>query len=524
MKEKYDAIVVGAGPNGLALANYLMKCGLSVLVAEKRYEVGGNLITEDFGGARYNLHASYSILNEEMPPYNDLQLYDQGCSFIAPQAQATLHLKNGKAITLYRIAQQSTKSVSAFSGRDAEKLEKMYQLMKTLHTQFFLPWLYNQPQSAEKLESCLQKISSGKVLLSAAGQSPMEFLNQELGFESDELKTLLLFLGCMWGVRPDQRGAVPTFLFLLDGMLNASLIRGGSYLLAASLYKPLIMGGNNVLEGKGVTRVTIENGKATGVEFADGTRIQSPIVVSTLDVQTTFKQLVTNDHSGRSAGDVDAWKWDPWSFFQGHWTVKATPNFVGNDSTQSLMHIVGYESTGDLMAHIQQISRGEIGKMFAGVLSFPTLFDPSQAPKGLHVAKFTSLAPYEVSNGTWDSLKEDYGKKCFSAWSSLTPNITEGLAISKYMYPPDYIEMKLADCVRGSINSGAYASGVLQVNSTNGNAFSNYSTAISGFYYCGAASHPGGMVTLANAFNAAKRIAEDNSLKQWWKEPYPLAL
>src|SRR3990170_135214 len=97
--EKYDVIVIGAGPNGLTTGAYLSKGGAKVLFLERRHETGGGLVTDEFSGFRFNLHAAYMMMIDVMPPYKDLDLYDYGCAYIQPEVPVSLLTKDGKALT-----------------------------------------------------------------------------------------------------------------------------------------------------------------------------------------------------------------------------------------------------------------------------------------------------------------------------------------------------------------------------------------------------------------------------------------
>src|SRR5208283_5485145 len=94
--KKYDVVIIGAGHNGLTTAAYLAKAGAKVLVVERRHETGGGLVTEEFSGFRFNLHAVYMMMLDVAPPYVDLGLEADGCVYVRPEVEATLLKKNGE--------------------------------------------------------------------------------------------------------------------------------------------------------------------------------------------------------------------------------------------------------------------------------------------------------------------------------------------------------------------------------------------------------------------------------------------
>ena len=349
--EKYDAIIIGAGPNGLTLANYLIGSGAKVLIVERRFEVGGNLITEDFGGARYNLHSLYMLLGSEMPPYQDFGLEQRGCLFVEPEAQATVHTSNTKTLTMYRQKELSLKSIERVSSKDSRKFQDLFDDLTALKNEIMLPWMYNPLLGPHEYHQWLEKSSRGHLANQLSEMSPKQILTELYAIESEPLRILLLSLGCIWTINPQDEKSGLMFAFLLYGMLNASLIRGGSYLLASNLYKRFISSGGDILDGREASKIIVENGLAKGVVLNDGRKLESKSVVSTIDIPTTFGKLLDPSSllDDRISEIVKAQAWGLWSLFQANWTLKNRPDFrsssVESRVNDSLIHVVGYETS-----------------------------------------------------------------------------------------------------------------------------------------------------------------------------------
>jgi len=263
--EKYDVIIVGGGPNGLTAGAYLARAGARVLLIERRHETGGGLVSEDFSAFRFNLHAIYMMMMDVMPPYEDLDLYTEGCVYLQPEVQVSLLTKDGKALTLYRDLERSVESIKRFSSRDAERFRDVYLESRELAFEAIIPLTYTLPVPTLDFAEMLQQSDIGKKILDIGEKTPREIVD-EWGFENPLLQTLVLHLICMWGLEPDVTGVGYLAPLYLNRMLNMSLIRGGSHRLSSALQRAIITSGGDVLESHTVTRIVVEDGTARGVE------------------------------------------------------------------------------------------------------------------------------------------------------------------------------------------------------------------------------------------------------------------
>ncbi len=101
LDERYDVIVIGAGPNGLTAAAYLARAGAKVLLLERHHEVGGGMVTDEWSGFRFNTHAKLMLMMDVMPPYRDLDLEGWGCRYRQPDVAASILTRDGRAMTFY---------------------------------------------------------------------------------------------------------------------------------------------------------------------------------------------------------------------------------------------------------------------------------------------------------------------------------------------------------------------------------------------------------------------------------------
>jgi phytoene dehydrogenase-like protein len=522
----YDAIVVGAGPNGLTAGAYLAKAGAKVLFLERRHETGGGLMTEEFSGFRFNLHATYMMMIDVAPAYKDLELDSYGCTYVKPDVPVSL-LADEKALTLYRDAERSAKSIERFSAKDAATFQRVYRHWERLVDECLIPATYVPPVPTLEYAEMLMKSDVGKAILELSEETPRDII-EGLGLENELLKTLLLHLACMWGLDPEVSGVGFMVPLYIVRMLNAALIRGGSHRLSSAIQKVAVANGAQVLESAEVARIIVEGGKARGVELADGRKFEAQAVVTSTDPQTTFLQLLGKDlcHS-ISPGLAEAsegWEWESWSLYGMHLALSARPKYKAaefdSDVDQAFVKIMGFESSEEFLSHVSKVKQGEV--LPAGHATTTTDFDPAQAPAdvvpGVAVARFEALAPYEPKDSSWDRLSQEYGDVLMERWRQYAPNLSETTVIRRYLYPPSYIEQKLVNMKRGSFKHGDYSStqmGYLRPNPD----CSGCKTPIEGLFLCGASTYPGGMILLGSGYVAAGIVVDYLGKERWWKEP-----
>ena len=128
-----DLIVIGGGINGLTVASYMAKAGADVLVVERRWETGGALVTDEESGCRMNTHATYMMMMDVAPPYDDLTLSELGCTYVTPQPAVSLLLRDGRALSLYNDVEKSAASISGFSAQDAELFRGVSSRFRAVH-------------------------------------------------------------------------------------------------------------------------------------------------------------------------------------------------------------------------------------------------------------------------------------------------------------------------------------------------------------------------------------------------------
>ena len=528
--EEYDVIVVGGGPNGLTCAAYLCKAGAKTLVLDKKNEMGGGLSSDNLTSPfSFNLHATYMLLAELMPPYSDLELGTKYCiRFIRPETQLAFLHKDGKALVFYLDPKKSAESISQFSKKDGENFRKMYDDFKLMADEILIPATYAPALPAFDNIELLNRTELGKKVSEISEMSPMEILDS-YGFEDPRVKGALLYLGTIWDIHPDSRSTGYLTLLWIYRMMNAALVWGGSHSLASALLSVIWHNGGYAEDMAEVEKIIIEDGTAKGVVTKDGREFRAKAVVSTLDPQDTFLKLAEREHVPEDlAAAAEKWEWDEWSLFTAHWGIKGDPpNYkaaqFNPDVNSALINVIGYESPDDVYRHIEDMKAGKLPEP-AGHASCITLHDAPlnmtlpYAHGPLHTLRWESWCPYELAEKQWDEVKIDYAQRCFEKWREYAPNLGKVNILFKVGFSPVDIERRLVNMKRGSIKHGAYT--MLQMGYLRPNeSCSTYRTPIKGLYVGGSSVYPGGTILLGPGYNAAKVVAEDIGVKVWWTPP-----
>lgn len=531
---EYDVIIIGGGQNGLTASAYLSRAGAKVLVVERRHETGGALITEEFSGFRFNLHANYMLMLDKAPAYKDLGLEEDGCVYITPEVEASLLKKNGESVTLYSDLDKSVESLRRLSSKDAERFREVYLEYQQMANEYLIPATYGKPVGSAELAGTYMETELGRKLLEITEKTPYE-IAKSWGFETPELSALMLYLVCMWGIDPSETNSSYLVPLYFNRMLNAALIRGGSHRLSSTLQKAGVVAGATILENHEVKRIIVECGIAKGVEVVpthlDGptTSIYAKAIVTSTDPTVTFGKLIPEEEVAKRsklcATTGKNWEWDESSLFLCHLGLKKKPQFRAEekdpDVRTAFIKVFGVETMNDVVTHIREVI--EDRKLHPiGHVTFTTDIDPAQAPRDVDrdsaVCRIESVVPYDPVRGNWEEISKQYGDELIATMTEYTTGFDTADIIRRYDYTPRFIEQKIPQMKRGSFKHGAYIMTQMGYSRPNVEC-SSYRTPIGQLYVCGASTFPGGMVIFGGGYNAARVVAEDLGLNIWWQEP-----
>src|SRR4030042_1540291 len=356
-----EVVVVGAGHNGLIAAAYLARAGLRVALVERRYEIGGGLVTEEllFPGYYSNLHAIYHMMVDYMPVFSDFDLNRHAIIFIKPNAQTAMVFEDGTSLLLCQMLEDTRDSIAKFSFKDAETFGRLMGTWRRIVDEVVAPATYAPPSPPIELSIALERTEIGRAVVEMTERSPLEILSEL--FESDRVRALMLYVSCMWGLDPRENGVGFFVPLLLERGMNKCYCYGGSHKFAGALVREVLQAGGIVLENCAATNILMENGRAAGVQTDDGLTLTHKVALSSLDPHSTFLDLVGRDNvPAEFIGSIDGWKWDKWSFYTLHIVSEEPPRYKCDDPwvNESFMPVFGFESTDQLLEHWDNVLAG----------------------------------------------------------------------------------------------------------------------------------------------------------------------
>jgi len=516
----WDVVIIGGGPNGLMAGAYLAKAGLKVAVVERRFEVGGGLATEEIIYPLYssNPHVVYHMMVDYMPVIKDFNLDDHALVWVKPNSQTAMVFEDGKSLLLTRMIEDTKDSISKFSFKDAIAFGKVMRTWRRIVDEIVAPATYIPPMSPIDLSVAMMRTPIGSEMLEMVDRSPLEIINEV--FENDRVRAMMLYSSCMWGLDPRETGIGFFVPLLLDRGMNKYLCYGGSHKFAAAMAREIVRNGGMILEAAEATKILMNNGHVEGVLIGHEERtLKARVVMSTLDPQTTFFDLVGKDKLPASLKDaVEGWKYDKWSFYTLHVASEEAPHYACDDPwvNEAFMTVFGFESTGQLLAHWDNVVKGNIGDNFGGHSTCESLFDPHLSRKpGKHVSFFQMHAPYEIEGG-WEKRAKGLEEAILAKWQRAAPNMKRANIIATNDETPEDIAIRFPNMRRGGIKHGDYRPVQMGCFRPNQEC-SSTKTPIEGLYVCGVSTYPGGLVLGGPGYLGANKVAEDLGVKKWWK-------
>ncbi len=525
MAKRFDAIVVGAGHNGLVTACMLARAGLRVQVLERNPWVGGAAVSRSLVPGFTYSNCSYvcSLLRPEI--IRALELPRFGLQIIPYEGGGTM-MRDGGHLAIYQNHDAMRREIARHSRRDAEAYDR-YSRDVMRQCKFIKPLLMRAPPDPASfaprdlmelvyLGQRFHRMGEARMLDTVRfyTMSAADFLDEY--FESEIIKAHLAgssIIGTALGPRSPGTAYVLLHHYMgdIDDAVGAwGFARGGMGAVSGALKASLEASGGSVRTDADVRTIVVRNGRAGGVALASGEQIEAATVVSNMDVKRTFLQAVEPAHL-------------PAEF------VRAVRNFKIRGSSgklnialDSLPEFPAFPADspcirGDLHItdSIDMLERAyddwKAGrwsqKPYVDML-LPSLIDPTMAPDGQHyMSVFVQYAPYRLADGEWTSeRRQAFGDTVIDAIAAHSPGFRRRILHAEIRTPWD-IENEVG-LTEGNIFQGELTMDQLLFNRPIP-GYAQYRSPITGLYLCGSSTHPGGGVMGAPGANAARTILRD---------------
>ncbi len=523
--KRYDAIVVGAGHNGLCNAAFLARAGLEVLVLEANPYLGGATVSRELHPHWTYSNCSYvcSLLRPEI--YRTLELSRHGLQ-IVPYGGGVTFTRDGDILGSYLDKDIKRREIARHSPRDADAYMR-YGRDTMRQCRLIRSLLLRTPPDPSSLRwrdlREMMHLSKEFAKLGEAGihdtirfytLSIADYLNEY--FESDVVKATFAgsgIIGTALGVQSPGTAYILLHHYMgdVDGQMGAwGFARGGMGAVAKALAAAVQAHGGEIKVAAPVERILVRAGRATGVALANGEEYHADIVVSNVDPKRTFLKLMDpgdlrpeflqrarNFKIRGSSGKLNI-------------ALDGLPEFpalgAGNPLISGDMHFLDslerYERAYD------DWKSGTWSKDPYLDMLMPSLTDPTMTPPGKHMMSvFVQYVPHMVNGREWtDADREAFKQTVFDQIARYSPNF-RSLVLHAEVRTPQELEAEVG-LTEGNIFQGELTFDQLFFNRPFP-GFAQYRGPVRGLYMCGSATHPGGGVMAAPGANAAREILHD---------------
>ena len=520
----YDAIVVGAGHNGLTNAAFLAKAGLNVLVVEKNSYIGGATVSRELRKDWKYSNCSYvcSLFRPEI--YNALDLGRHGLKVI-PLIGSMTFKENGDYFGSYHEPNVRRRELMRHSERDADatirfdadvlrwcRLIRGFLLRTPPDPGSFKPrdifeFAYLMKKFYELSESQIYEF------IRFFTMSIAEYL--ENYFENE---TILAHYsgGSIIGTGLGVQSPGTAYVLLhhamgdVDGNVGSwGFARGGMGAVAAALASSLQSLGGEIRTDAEVVNISVSGNRTRGVELASGEKISAKVVVSNLDAKRTFLKIMKEAdlppklvHRAKhfkirgSSGKLNI-------------ALDGMPRFPalppGSPLTLGHMHFTDTLRRLEKAYDDWKEDRWSADPYCDALI--PSQYDPSLAPPGKHMMTvFVQYCPVEADGGWTDAKRQAFGQTVIDQIAEYSPNFKDLILHSEVRTPREIDnEIGMTD---GNIFHGELTFDQLMFNRPFP-GYAQYRGPVRGMYMCGSSTHPGGGVMGAPGANAAREILRD---------------
>lgn len=522
---RYDAIIIGAGHNGLTNAAYLAKAGLDVVVLEKNDYIGGAAVSRELHPGWIYSNCSYVCSMMRQAIHRDLNLSTHGL-LLVPYL-GTINFGDGDGrLFAYHNPDAAHLELKRHSPHDADAMHR-FQADLTRYSQLIRKTLMRTPPEPTSFrpKDIREFLFLAKQFWSLGEQEIYEYVRfftmsaadfLEDYFENDLIKAAMAspgIIGTALGVYSPGSAYILLHHVMgdVDGNIGAwGLARGGMGAISKALAGAVTAHGGEIHTEAGVRKVLVENRKAVGVVLENGDELRAGIVVSNLDAKRTFTRIMDkadlpdgifekaqNFKIRGSSGKVNV-------------ALSGLPRFSGVPDNRYINRggqtFSGSLETMERAYDCWKRGRWSDNPFIESVI--PSAWDPTVAPPGCHwMSNFVQYCPSTLADGPWTPEKrERFGQTVIDKIERYSPGFKE-LIVHMEVRTPHEIENEIG-LTEGNIFQGELTIDQLFFNRPFP-GYGQYRMPVKNLYMCGSSTHPGGGVSSACGANAAREILAD---------------
>jgi phytoene dehydrogenase-like protein len=519
-----DVIIVGGGHNGLVTAFYLAKAGFKPLILERRPQVGGAAITDEFHpGFRCSTlaHTAGPIRPDIV---RDMQLEKHGARFITPEICVTALSPGGQALSLYQDENKSVQSIAALSQKDAAKYPEFAKSLNKI-SKVIAEALVTTPPDIDHPSSAdlWSMLKTGRALRNLGKRDmyrvlrwgPMAVADLVAEYFETELLRAVIAARGIFGtfLGPWSAGSALQLLIRAAGDPHpagcAFYVAGGIGALTQAMASAAQAAGAEIRTPAEVIEIRVKDDAATAVLLSTGEEINARAIISNADPKRTLLKLTDPVHL--SPDFVQKLQ-----HYRGNGTVakinlalSALPNFTAlqNDDGAALKGRIHIGPEIDYLERAFDESKyGNFSRQPYLEATIPSLTDPTLAPAGKHVMSiYMQYAPYKLK-GDWEDQRNALGQTVVQTLAQYAPNLPELILHHQIITPLDLEETY-------GLTGGQIFHGDLALDQFFTMRplldWARYQTPITNLYLCGSGTHPGAGLTGGSGANAAREILKE---------------
>jgi len=523
--KKYDAIIIGAGHNGLTNGAYLAKAGLDVVVVEKNDYIGGASASREMHEGWMYSSSSYVCSMLRQAIHRDLNLTKHGL-LLVPYLGTVNFGDDGRTLVDYPNEEAAYLELKRHSPHDADAMHR-FQADLARYAQFIRKTLLRTPPDPTSFRprDIRELMFLGKQFWALGEKEMYEYVRfftmsaadfLEDYFENGLIKAAMSSAGII-GTALGVCSPGSAYILLhhvmgdVDGNIGAwGLARGGMGAISGAIAGAMQEHGGELRTNAGVSQVLVKNGKAAGVVLESGEELHSGIVVSNLDAKRTFTKIMDrNDLPPGIFEKAEKFKIRG-SSGKVNIALSALPKFTGVPDNRYIDR-GGQAFTGSLETMERAYDCWKHGRwsddpFIESVI--PSAWDPTVAPPGKHwMSNFIQYCPPTLAGGPWTPEERDrFGRAVVDKIERYSPGFKD-LIVHMEVRTPYELEQEIG-LTEGNIFQGELTIDQLLFNRPFP-GYAQYRMPVKNLYMCGSSTHPGGGVSAACGANAAREILMD---------------